>query len=76
MGEIEGETPTRTAAIDAPVALHIADAPAFAAALESRGVRVGALGPQTVRLVTHYEIGDDDVTCVLEAAEQAVAVAA
>ena len=58
------------------VYLHIAYAPAFAAALESRGVRVGALGPQTVRLVTHYEIGDDDVTRVLEAAEQAVAVAA
>ena len=58
------------------VYLHIAYAPAFAAALESRGVRVGALGPQTVRLVTHYEIGDDDVTRVLEAAERAVAVAA
>ena len=58
------------------VYLHVADGPAFAAALGSHGVRVGALGPQTVRLVTHYEVTDDDVTRVLRAAEQVVAVAA
>lgn len=58
------------------VYLHVEDAPAFAAALETHGVWVGALGPQTVRLVTHYEITDDDVTRVLRAAEQVVAVAA
>lgn len=58
------------------VYLHVANAPAFAAALEAHGVRVGALGPQTVRLVTHYEITDDDVTRVLRAAEQVVSVAA
>jgi len=55
------------------VYLRVEDAPAFARGLEADGVRVGALGPQTVRLVTHYEVTDDDVSRTLGAAERALA---
>ena len=55
------------------VYVALADAPAFARRMEAAGVRVGALGPQTVRLVTHYEISDDDVTRTLQTAEQVLA---
>lgn len=58
------------------VYLSVTDADDFAERLEAEGVRVGALGPQTVRLVTHYEITDDDVTRTLEAAEKIVSVSA
>jgi threonine aldolase len=55
------------------VYLRVADAAGFAQRLEAGGVRVGALGPQTVRLVTHYQISDDDVTHTLQTAEQVLA---
>lgn len=56
--------------------LTVADAEAFASALEAEGVRVGALGPQTVRLVTHYHVTDEDVARTLEAAERVAAISA
>lgn len=55
--------------------MTVPDANAFAAALEAKGIRVGALGPHTVRLVTHYHITDDDVRQTLSAAEEALAAA-
>lgn len=56
--------------------LTVQDAEAFAAALGAEGIQVGALGPQTVRLVTHYHVTDDDVARTLEAAERVAAVSA
>ena len=58
------------------VYLTVAEAVGFAERLETKGVRVGALGPQTVRLVTHYEITDDDVARTLTAAEEVLTVSA
>ncbi len=58
------------------VYLNVADAGGFARRLEAEGVRVGALGPQTVRCVTHYEITDDDVARTLAVTEKILTVAA
>ena len=52
------------------VYLNVPDAARFAEGLEAFGVRAGALGPETVRFVTHYEISDDDISRTLRAAEQ------
>ena len=38
-----------------------ADAPALAAAMKEAGVLCNALGPRTIRLVTHYEVSDEDI---------------
>ncbi len=43
------------------VYLQVADASAWAAACGRRGVRFNALGPGTVRLVTHHQVGDEQV---------------
>ncbi len=56
------------------VYLNVADAGSFAERLEAAGVRVGALGPQTVRCVTHYGITDDDVARTLAVAEKVLTV--
>jgi threonine aldolase len=58
------------------VYLTVANAPQLAARLAERGVRVGALGPTTIRLVTHYQIGDDDVAATLRAFEAVCAAVA
>ncbi len=50
--------------LDVPNAAH------FTERLASFGVRAGALGPETVRFVTHYEVSDDDISRTLSAAEQ------
>ncbi len=52
------------------VYLNVPDAARFAERLETFGVRAGALGPETVRFVTHYEITDEAITRTLKAAEQ------
>ena len=44
----------------------VPDAPALAAALKDAGVLSNAMTPMTIRLVTHYEIGDEDVDKTLE----------
>jgi len=36
------------------------DAAAFCAALKARGLLAGALGPRTVRFVTHFDVGRED----------------
>jgi threonine aldolase len=43
------------------VYLAVEDAPAVAADWDAHGVRANALGPRTIRLVTHRHVGDDDV---------------
>jgi len=43
-----------------------------AAALAQRGVRVGVVAPRRFRLVTHYWIGDDDVTHAVGAFREAL----
>lgn len=47
------------------VYLEVAGAVGFAAACADRGVRVGALGPTTVRLVTHHQVSDEQVEAAL-----------
>ena len=44
-----------------------APAQRFAAGLRERGVLCGAFGRTDVRMVTHYEIGDDDISATLAA---------
>jgi len=44
------------------------DAPALVERLLERGVRVGAMGPRTVRAVTHLDVGADGIERALEAA--------
>lgn len=43
------------------VVLPCADAPAAVAAARDQGVLVGAVGPRTLRLVTHLDVGPGDV---------------
>jgi threonine aldolase len=43
------------------------DAGAWCSALEARGVRMGAVGPTTVRAVTHLDVDDDGISRALEA---------
>ncbi len=45
----------------------------FAAAMRERGVLCSTFGAHQVRLVTHYEIGDDDVEAALRAARAVLA---
>jgi threonine aldolase len=49
-----GTVPTNIVVVDVP------DAPAFVAAAAEQGVRVGAVGPRRVRLLTHLDIGRAD----------------
>ena len=42
----------------------------FVTGLKERGVLCGAFGPTDVRMVTHYEITDDDVEATLRAARE------
>ena len=44
------------------------DAPAAVAALLARGVRVGAMGPRTIRAVTHLDVDADQIERALHAA--------
>ena len=46
--------------------LHGGDAPAFVAALRHKGVAASAIGPHTVRFVTHYDV--DRAACEAAAA--------
>ncbi len=50
----------------------VRDGPGFAAALAEEGVLVNALGPGSVRLVTHADLRDGDVERALERAGRAL----
>src|SRR3954449_247408 len=52
------------------VIFEVDDAPAFCAALEARGVRMGAVGPRRVRAVTHLDVDAEALQRALEAVEQ------
>ena len=55
------------------VVFEVADARALVAALAERGVKMGALGPQTVRAVTHLDVEADGVARAIEAVGSALA---
>jgi threonine aldolase len=48
------------------------DATRAVAALLARGVRMGAMGPRTVRAVTHLDVGPPQIERALEAAADAL----
>ena len=48
------------------------DANAFAAALQSHGVRVSVVGPRRLRAVTHLDISVDDIDAAVAAFEQVI----
>jgi len=54
------------------VVFEVADAPALVAALADAGVKMGALGPTTVRAVTHLDVGADDAAAAVEAVRSAL----
>jgi threonine aldolase len=58
------------------VVFEVADAPALVAALAERGVKMGALGPRTVRAVTHLDVDAAGVALAVEAVSSALAPAA
>jgi threonine aldolase len=55
------------------VVFSVADAPALVAALADAGVKMGALGPRTVRAVTHLDVTADDVDAAVSAVRNALA---
>ena len=57
------------------VVFSVADAPALVAALARDGVKMGALGPRTVRAVTHLDVDADDVDVAVAAVRAALAAA-
>ena len=52
------------------VYVRLEDAPGVAARLAAEGVRCNPTGPSSIRLVTHYEVSDEDVARVLSAFER------
>jgi threonine aldolase len=50
----------------------VAPSQRFAAAMKQRGVLCGAFGASEIRMVTHYEITDDDVDAALRAARDSL----
>lgn len=52
------------------VYFDIEDAPQVADRMAERGVRCNALGPKTIRLVTHYHITDEDIQAALRVIEE------
>ncbi len=55
------------------VVFSVADAPALVAELADAGVKMGALGPRTVRAVTHLDVTADDVDAAVSAVRSALA---
>jgi threonine aldolase len=55
------------------VVFEVDDAPGLVAALEAAGVRMGALGPWTVRAVTHLDVDRAGVERAVEAVAAALA---
>jgi threonine aldolase len=54
------------------VVFDVDDAPAFCSALEADGVRMGPLGPDRVRAVTHLDVDADGIERALAAAAKAL----
>jgi threonine aldolase len=58
------------------VVFEVADAPALVAALAGDGVKMGALGPTTMRAVTHLDVDADGAARAVEAVRDALAARA
>jgi threonine aldolase len=54
------------------VVLDVADAPALAAAAREQDVLISVLGPRRARLVTHLDVGDDDIEQAIKVLEPLV----
>lgn len=67
LAPVEGVTIDADAVATNIVVFEVADAPALVRSLESRGVQMGALGPTTVRAVTHLDVSRSDVERAVEA---------
>lgn len=52
------------------VCFEVADAGAWVAQLKEQGVLTNAMGPTTVRLVTHKDVGDDGIAYALDQLER------
>jgi threonine aldolase len=72
LASVEGVSIDPSAVTTNIVVFEVADAPALIAALADAGVRMGALGPTTVRAVTHLDVGADDVAQAVEAVRTAL----
>jgi threonine aldolase len=73
LAEIDGVSLDPGAVETNIVVFEVPDAPAFCAALEGEGVRMGALGPQRVRAVTHLDVDRAGVERAIAAARVAIA---
>jgi len=71
LAEIDGITIDPATVETNIVAFGVADAPAFCAALEADGVRMGPLGPDRVRAVTHLDVDADGIERAIAAAARA-----
>jgi threonine aldolase len=58
------------------VVFEVADAPALVAALAGDGVKMGALGPTTMRAVTHLDVDAEGAARAVEAVRDALAARA
>jgi threonine aldolase len=76
LADVPGVTLDPAAVTTNIVVFEVADAPALIAALADRGVRMGVLGPRTVRAVTHLDVDADDVALAVDAVRSALAPAA
>jgi threonine aldolase len=73
LAEVQGVTLDPATVTTNIVVFEVADAPALVASLADAGVRVGALGPTTVRAVTHLDVDADGVAQAVEAVRTALA---
>ena len=74
LAEIDGVTLDPDAVETNIVVFEVDDAPAFCAALLDHGVRMGVLGPRTVRAVTHLDVDADGARTAITAASRALLV--
>jgi threonine aldolase len=68
LAEIDGITLDPAAVETNIVVFEVADAPAFCAALDGEGVRMGAVAPDAVRAVTHLDVDAAGIERALAAA--------
>ena len=68
LAEIDGVTLDPDAVETNIVVFEVEDAPRFCAAVLEQGVRMGALGPRTVRAVTHLDVDAAGIEAAISAA--------
>jgi threonine aldolase len=73
LASLSGITLDPTAVETNIVVFEVADAPAFCAALDAERVRMGAVGPRTVRAVTHLDVDAAGIERALSAAARVAA---